>query len=427
MLFISKTYWMGMPFNFLGELPDGNEQIPVFLKAQDMRESSGIFYRPSPEKRQDIAVLVMHPKVDFRRHYCIPDLLEAGISCLALNTRCANNDMAAIHEDLILDVAAGVSYLKEDQKISQVVLFGNSGGGALSTMFQAQALLQPEQRIQNTPAGDSTKLARVQMVPADGLILVSAHRGEGLVLQECIDPSVVDELDPTLTDDSLDMYHPDNGYAGPGKASSYSAEFVQRYRQAQLDRVKRLDQMALEMVGESREHEAKYEASKGSLGLRERQLLGRLGALERIMVIYRTMANLHYTDPSLDPSPRGMGSLLSERPDLMNMQSLGFGRVCRPEAWLSTWSGVSSNASLDKHLPTIIDQPVMVAYAEKDKEIYPKADAEPIWQMVKAKDKVYKSYLAEHYFEPEFGAKEAPDVAELMADVVPWILERFGG
>ena len=48
------------------------------------------------------------------------------------------------------------------------------------------------------------------------------------------------------------------------------------------------------------------------------------------MLIYRTMANLNYVDNALDPSNRGYGSLLSERPDLMNFQLMGFGRVQTP-------------------------------------------------------------------------------------------------
>ena len=334
--------------------------------------------------------------------------------------------MAAIHEDLLLDVAAGVKFLKEQQGFNQVVLFGNSGGGALSTFYQAQALQPAAQRIKETPAGDPAKLTKSELIPADGLILVSAHRGEGLVLQECIDPAVVDENNPTLTDHSLDMYNPANGFAWPPQSSTYASDFVARYRHAQIARVQRLDQLAQAMVDEARFYEQRYGESKDRLDQRQRHLLGRLGALERIMVIYRTMANLHYTDPSLDPSPRGYGSLLSERPDLMNMQALGFGRVCRPEAWLSTWSGLRSNASLAQHLPRIVEQPVYVAYAEKDKEIYPVTDAQPIWEMVQAKDRTYQSYLAEHYFEPEFGQSHAPDVQQLMTDIVPWVLERFG-
>lgn len=304
MLLISKTYWMGYPFNFLGGVPSECLQEPVFLKAQDMRESSGIFYAPPDHLKQDIGVLIMHPKVDFRRHYSIPGFLAAGISCLGLNTRCFNNDMAAVHEDLLLDVAAGVKYLKESRGLRHVVLLGNSGGGALSTYYQAQALLPPEQRIAHTPAGDATKLPRSELIPADALILVSAHRGEGLVLQECIDPAVVDEANPTLTCKALDMYDPANGFAPPPEPSRYEEDFVRRYRAAQIERVQRLDAVAQAMVDEARFHEARYGESKGRLDFAQRQIHGRLGAMERIMVIYRTMANLHYTDPSLDPSPR---------------------------------------------------------------------------------------------------------------------------
>ncbi len=144
------------------------------------------------------------------------------------------------------------------------------------------------------------------------------------------------------------------------------------------------------------------------------------------MVIYRTMANLHYTDPDLDPSGRGYGSLLSDRPDLMNMQYMGFGRICRPEAWLSTWSGLSSNADMLGNLPLVTDVPVYFAYANRDKEIYPASDARPLQAAIKAPDKTCVEFDAEHYFEPAFGATEAPDVERLMAHAVPWILERFG-
>ena len=69
--------------------------------------------------------------------------------------------------------------------------------------------------------------------------------------------------------------------------------------------------------------------------------------------------------------------------------------------------------------------PVLVVNAKRDKEIYP-SDAEAIWQAVTAEDKTFLDFDAEHYFESEFGAKTAPDVDMLMAEVIPWIKERFG-
>ena len=70
--------------------------------------------------------------------------------------------------------------------------------------------------------------------------------------------------------------------------------------------------------------------------------------------------------------------------------------------------------------------PIFYGYARKDKEIYPKEDAAAIRGAIKVGDQCYREYEAEHYFEPEFGAKSAPDVKRLMTDVVPWVLERFG-
>lgn len=423
---ISKTYWMGMPFNFRGQLPDGTSIEPVYVKAVDMRESMGVMYSPSASSAQNIAVIVMHPKVDFSRHYCVPGFVQAGITVLGMTSRCLNNDTNAIHEDLLLDVAAAISFLKETKNFDHVVLFGNSGGGALFAFYQAQAQLCASDRLTVTPAGDKTKLPAATMLPADGFVAVSAHRGEGEVLQEAIDPSVADELDPRLTNEALDMYHPDNGFVQPPAPSSYSEMFVQRYRKAQRARVERLDDIAHAMIDEARYYERLYKETKGDLTFHARHKLGRLGATERVMVIYRTMANLHYTDPSLDPSSRDYGSLLSDRPDLMNHQYMGFGRICRPEAWLSTWSSLSSNANLVKNISLIRGIPIFYGYANKDKEIYPHEDARVIRSAIKVEDRFYRAYDAEHYFEPAFGLEQAPDVEALMADIVPWVLERFG-
>lgn len=424
MIVLSKTYWSGMPFFYKGSLPEGTHTEPVMLKSDDWRDLTGIFYQPAVSAHK-VAVLVMHPKVDFTRHYCIPRFVSAGIACLGLTTRCLHNDMMAIHEDLILDVNAGVKFLRQ-RGYEQVVLFGNSGGGALSAFFQAQAQLPKGQRLALTPAGDPTKLNRVDMVPADALITVSAHRGEGHVLMQAIDPSVVDESDPRLTDSALDMYHPANGFVPPPTPSQYSAEFVQRYREAQRARVARLDGMARAMIDEARHYDKAYAEAPDSMDFAARHRLGRLGAMERIMVIYRTMANLNYTDPHLDPSGRDYGSLLSERPDLMNMQAAGFARVVRPEAWLSTWSALSSHACTASHLSEIRDIPILMINTTRDREIFPATDATPLWNSVQVTDRTQHDIDARHYFEADPGQSGAPDVDRLMAVVIPWVLERFG-
>ena len=423
MLLISKNYLLGMPFAYRGKLPCEVMAEPVQLKAADFRDSNGIYYWPSSRPKPSIAVLIIHPRVDFSRHYCIPHFVEAGFSCLGLNSRNFNNDTTAIHEQLILDVNAGVKFLKEIQGADTVVLFGNSGGGSLSAFFQAQAQLPKGERLEKTPGGDATHLNKIDLFPADAFAVVSAHRGQGAVLNKCIDPSVVDENDPLRFDSELDMYDQKNGFKPPPQPSEYSTEFVARYRAAQLARVQRLDNTARELIDDARSHEQQYENSDDTMDFMTRHHLGRRGAMEKIMVIYRTMANLHYADPSLDPSGRGYGSLLSERPDLMNMQQMGFARVVSPKAWLSTWSGISSNANLVENIGKL-NIPVLVCNAKHDVEIYP-GDCEAVWSAITTADKTRYDFDAKHYFEPEFGETYAPDVKEVMDKVIPWIKERF--
>jgi hypothetical protein len=233
---------------------------------------------------------------------------------------------------------------------------------------------------------------------------------------------VVDEADPTLFNSELDMYDQRNGFKPAPEPSRYSAAFVKQYRKAQLERVQRLDDTARNFIGDVRKNEKQYETGQ-SEDFMSHHHLGRRGALERVMVIYRTMANLNYVDHSLDPSGRDYGSLLSERPDLMNMQYLGFARVLTPRAWLSTWSGLSSNAKLVANIAKLT-VPVLICNASRDTEIYP-ADCDAIWNAVTVADKTRHDFDAKHYFEPAFGETEAPDVSKVMATIIDWIKERF--
>ena len=144
------------------------------------------------------------------------------------------------------------------------------------------------------------------------------------------------------------------------------------------------------------------------------------------MVVYRTMASLHYVDPSIDASPRAYGSLLSDRPDLMNYSLPGFARTITPRAWLSTWSVTSSRADLSETLPGL-DMPVLAVHAERDREVLRMADFEVIRGAVDSSDATFRVIAgAGHYFEPPFGETHAPHVEALMDEVVPWLESRVG-
>ena len=83
---------------------------PVALETADGGFSSGILYTGRPSKT---VVCFMHPQADMSRHYGIPDLVDAGFAAFGQNSRCVNNDTHCVHENLLLDVAAGQRFLRE--------------------------------------------------------------------------------------------------------------------------------------------------------------------------------------------------------------------------------------------------------------------------------------------------------------------------
>lgn len=403
---ISRTYWGGMPFWFR-RAPDHAAVESLVVRAHDLRVFRALYWTSTAHPAPKIGVVVMHPRVDFTQHYAIPRLVAAGFGVIAAQTRHAGNDTFAEHEEMVLDVAACVQHLRDKRGIERVIVLGNCGGASLAAFYQAQARLPASERLATSPGGSPTHFAGAPMTPADGMIFVAAHRGQGKILQDAIDPSVVDEADPLAVEPLLDMYSPANGFRAPPAWSAYDPAFVARYRAAQAVRVDRLD-------GIARAHLARRAAPAAS---------ERVAVHEPIMVVYRTMANLAFVDRAIDPSDRDYGSLLSERPDLMNYAALGLARTCTPRAWLSTWSGLSSNADLVANLARIAE-PTLVVHAGRDREIYP-SDLAAIEAALVATDReVVNVAGARHYFEPEPGDKRS-HVDVLMDIVVPWIQDRF--
>lgn len=66
-------------------------------------------------------------------------------------------------------------------------------------------------------------------------MLLAAHISRHGTLTEWLDASILDESDPTKRDPELDLYDSDNPNQPP-----YSQEFLDRYRQAQIERNRRI-------------------------------------------------------------------------------------------------------------------------------------------------------------------------------------------
>ncbi|HUI25609.1 MAG TPA: alpha/beta hydrolase [Candidatus Kryptonia bacterium] len=394
-------------------------QEPVVLDAQDGGLGSGILHTKG---RHRTVVCFMHPKADMSRHYAIPALLEAGYAAFGQNSRWFNNDEMCVHENLLLDIAAGVRFLRA-RGFEHIILCGNSGGGSLYAFYLAQSVTASPGRLTHTPAGDPLDLNSFDLPPVDGYINLAAHLGEGKILMQMIDPSVTDESDPLSCDPSLDPFDPRNGYRHPPESSRYAPAFVTRYRAAQRARVERLDGIARANLRQRHESRGLIAAS----GFAERAWPDQARALRGAvvcpyMVIYRTEADLRAFDLSLDPSDRNAGSLFSYRPDLTNYMEFGFARVQTPRAWLSTWSGLSSNADVERNAAKIT-LPSLVIYYTGDNGIFP-GDARAAYDAIASPDKQIHPVPGDHYGFG-IGTQERTGAPLALAKMVEWLRARF--
>ena len=422
---ISKTYWHGTWIRFREPVADFAAVEPTLVNAHDGVQVRGLYWTPKHNPKPKVAVIAAHPRVDFSQHYTFPDFLRAGYACLGANTRSLMNDSNCVHEQMILDIAAHVRWLKEERGIEKVVWLGNSGGGSLGGFYQQQAKAGKGQRLKLTPAGRSTPLNDAVMHPFDAMMITAAHTGQGLIMNQVIDPSVADEDQPLLTDPALDMYDPANGFRPAPEWTEYDADFIRRYRAAQVARVARIDARARALLAAEADADVtRADPAFASLPQAHQRRVLQQAAFQPLMVVYRTMANLNYVDRRLDPSNRGYGCLLSERPDLMNFQLQGFGRIQTPDAWLSTWSGLSSNANL-LETAKAVTEPVVVLEAGRDLDCYPQEHGQAIMRALASTDKTYMHFPERlHYFEPDEGEDPLVPVRDQMGRLLPWLQER---
>jgi hypothetical protein len=329
-------------------LPDGTVIDPQTIIAHDGEVSRATLYTLGDPKA---VVCLMHPRQDMQRHPLIPELLERGYGVWAHASRVVGNDLTLVHEHVLLDVAAGMEILR-DRGFEHVTLCGVSGGAGLYSFYTEQALA--DEKIERTPGGAPSGLGEAPMPAPDALALIAPHPGQGRLLLAMIDPSVTDEADPFSVDPGLDPYNPENGFDAEG--SSYSQEWLSAYREAQRARVKRIDDHARELIATQR-------AAKKDGDLRR-------GTLTPVITTYRTDADPRCTDLSLDANDRKFGSVISPKPQISNYGLGGFGRLTNAESWLSTWSGLSSNGSVERSLAGVTVPTLIIEYTG-DQSVFP--------------------------------------------------------
>jgi len=336
------------------------------------------------------AVLIVHPASNFIGHYALEELAHRGVAAVGLATRYVGNDSALIMENCLLDIGAAIRHLRE-LGYQRIVLVGNSGGGGLAALYQAQA---ETPTITHTPAGDPIDLAGAGLIPADKIVMAMAHPGRAVVYTEGLDAAITDEQRPFDRDDSLDMFNPANGPA-------YSEEFVERYRLAQIDRNRRISGWVTEQLETLSGH------------VRESPDGEKVAPDDLPFVVHGTAADPRFLDLALDPSDRKSGTLWGS-PWAANFQPASLGHLTSLRSWLSQWSYDHSRANAYVALPEV-QAPVMVVYGSADCAAFP-SHARTMYDAVSHdRRELVEIKGADHYFQGR------PDLARIMCDhIAEW-------
>ena len=381
------------------------------LRTADGAAVNGFLYRNGAS---DTALCIMHPREFLATHYLVPEILQSGRSVFTQTSRSPGSDLRLEHEIALLDVAAGIRFLRREG-FRRIILVGNSGGSSLYGFYNEQSQLAPPDRLARTPGGRPTGLDDAELPVVDGVVLVAPHPGQGIVLLNCIDPAVTDEDDPLATCAELDFLTASNGYRDGPDGSHYEPDFVVRYRAAQAQRVARLDETAHGLIVERLAARRRYKDG----GAQADRIAG---AFSPAMTVWRTDADLRCWDLALDPSDRAVGSVWSKDPFTTNYGVAGFARFCTPEAWLSTWSGLSSRADLQRTAASV-RQPCLFMEYTGDNVVFP-SDAERVYAAIPRADKQRLRIRGDHHGQPlQPGERSGRLVAgEAIRD---WLAQHF--
>jgi pimeloyl-ACP methyl ester carboxylesterase len=297
-------------------------------------------------------------------------MASMGVAAVGMSTRYAGNDSNLNVENCLLDIGAAIRTLRE-RGYERVVLIGNSGGGSIVPYYQAQA---EQPTVTAPPGGIGPDLTQADLPPADSIVLFMAHPSRARVSMEWLDPAIIDEREPFGRDPALDAFNPDNG-------PPYSAEFIARYRAAQLDRNRRITSWA-------------------------QQQLNRITAVghwpsgldDLAFVVHGTSADLRFLDANIDASDRAVGTTLWGKPEIADYLPAGLNRYTTLRSWINQWSVDQTNGNALKWLPTL-KAAVLVIGGSADTGSPPVV----LEQLYDAIGHARREYLllqgAQHYFE----------------------------
>ncbi len=331
--------------------------------------------------------LFMHPTTTLQLLPMPTSLAAAGLHVLCAASRYPKNDAGLIMENVAVDMGAWIRDAREKRGYEKVVLVGWSGGGSLSLFYQAQA---EHPTITATPAGDPIDLAAAKLLPADGIIFIAAHLSRAQTLTEWIDPSVIDEADPDRRDRELDIYA-----AGCPNAPPFTPDFIARFRAAQIARNRKITAWCQDWLDTLRKR-------GGS-------------EIERAFVVHRTMCDVRWIDPTVDPNGRKPNWCFLGDPRTVNVAPVGLARYSSLRSWLSQWSYDLSNANGPKNAALVKRVPVLQIENLMDDAV-PRTHNPIIRAALATPDKEYVGIEgANHYY------RDQPDLLRhCIAAVLDW-------
>lgn len=349
-----------------------------------------IRFRPADGRPSDTLMVFMHPASALQLLPVPRAMAATGAHVLCAGSRYQRNDTALIMEKVLLDLGAYIRHAKTVWGYHKVVLVGWSGGGALAVSYQSHA---EHPRITHTPAGDPVNVKGADLMPADAVIYQAAHLSRAHLLAETLDPSVKDELNPDDRDVELDIYDPRNPNQPP-----YTAEYIERYRAAQLARMRRITAWARDTLAQ----------------LKARNT----GEVERPFLLHRTLADPRFLDPSLDPNDRRPRWCYMGNPETVNSGPVGLARFTTLRSWLSQWS-LDDTCGNGLECAKTMRVPLLVIENTADDAV-PAAHPKMLFEAAASTDKTFRQvHGATHYYagQPEL-------LAEATQLIRSWLVQR---
>jgi dienelactone hydrolase len=343
-------------------------------------------YRPK-DVPSDTVLVFMHPIGGGAYLPMVRALARAGHHVIYCNSR-YRSDAALIMEKVVVDLGAAVRDARDRLGYRKVVLAGWSGGGSLSLYYQEQA---ERPTVTATPAGDPPDLTAAGLVPADAVLLLAAHPSRHGVLTASLDPSIRNEADPDDRDPALDLYGPS------APTPPYDRAWLARYRQAQIDRNRRITAGVKQSLVRLR-------------------AAGRV-ADERGFVVHGTMADPATLDVTIDPNERAVGVSYLGDPRVVNDGPVGLARFCSLRSWLSQWS-IDDALGDGLRAAAAITVPALVVYNGADDICYPSL-ATSMFDAIRHDDKqLHCVQGANHYY---IGPDQQPKLREAVDVCTRWL------